>query len=504
MFLRWLNKKYGLIIPTFLLFFSAGILFGTLKNNATKAEKINNEIPKSLSSSFAEVIKKVEPAVVSVRAKYKLPEISIKEEAFPKDESEEPSTPKRQTPWRPNYGIGSGFIVEKSGYILTNYHVIEDSMRISVTLQNGEEYTAKVIGVDEETDLAVLKIDAGRDLPTLTFGDSDSVQIGEWVLAIGSPFGLARSVTAGIVSQKKRETPFASPFQRFIQTDAAINRGNSGGPLVNMDGEVIGVNSQIATSTGNFSGVGFALPSKEALFVLQQILRNGKVKRGYLGVNLDSVRKEFAKVYGLPEAKGAIIANIADRNNSPAAISGLQVGDIIVEFNGREIKDAQDLIETVASIEPGTEVNFVFLRENGDRLERRTGTVKLGERPSLKIFGNDENPKKTTTNTSPFGLILADLTPSLAKSYNLGGEKGVLVKSLDPSSFIGDIGFSGSPEIVPGDLIQRINRQQVNDVKSFNEIASKLKPGDPVVLHVASYNRRTQSIQKRIVQFTVQ
>ncbi|GIU83077.1 MAG: PDZ domain-containing protein [Acidobacteria bacterium] len=503
---EWLNGKNGLAISILFLAFSAGIFFGAFskKSDITKAEEKSNDIPKSLSASFAEVIRKVEPAVVSVRAKYKLPEISIKGEDIPKSDAEKIPIPERPTPWRPNYGVGSGFIVEKSGYIITNYHVIEDSMRITVTLQNGEEYTAKVVGVDEETDLAVLKIDAGKDLPTLVFGDSDAVQIGEWVLAIGSPFGLARSVTAGIVSQTNRETPFASPFQRFIQTDAAINRGNSGGPLVNMDGEVIGVNSQIATSTGNFSGVGFALPSKEASFVLQQILRNGKVRRGYLGVTLDSVRKEFAKVYNMPEAKGAIITNIVDKKNSPAAISGLQVGDIIVEFNGHQIIDAQDLIEKIASIEPGTEVSFAYLRENNDQLERKTGTVKLGERPSLKTFSNYEDTRKPTNPTSPFGLILTDLTPSLAKSYNLEGEKGVLVKGLDPTSFIGDIGFSGSSEIVPGDLIQRINRQEVTDVKSFNEIANKLKPGDAVVLHVASYNRRTQSIQKRIVQFTVQ
>jgi serine protease Do len=492
------KKVIVLLLTAFLLgIFLKDFFVG---QEAIIAEKASNEVPKNLSAAFAEVIKKVEPAVVRIRAKYKLPEISVKEEAIPNDE--ELKVPKSQTPWRPNYGVGSGFIVEKSGYILTNYHVIEDALRISVTLQNGEEYTAKVIGVDGETDLAVLKIDTGKDLPTLAFGDSDSVQIGEWVLAIGSPFGLAGSVTAGIISQTKRETPFASPFQRFIQTDAAINRGNSGGPLVNMNGEVIGISSQIATSTGNFSGVGFALPSKEASFVFQQILQNGRVRRGYLGVNLDSVQREFAKVYGLPEAKGAIVANIADKKNSPAAISGLQVGDIIIEFNGREIKDAQHLIETIASIEPGTEVNFVFLREQGEQLERKVGTVKLGERPALKSFVSDDDSKKSSNPTSPFGLILSELTPSLAKSYNLEGEKGVLVKGLESSSFIGDL--SGSSEIFPGDLIQRINRQWVTDIKSFNEVAKRLKPGDAVVLHVASYNRRTQSIQKRIVQFTVQ
>ena len=193
---------------------------------------------------------------------------------------------------------------------MTNFHVVDDSSKITVSLPSGEEYIAKIIGTDEETDLAVLKIEAGRDLPFIKFGNSDKARVGDWVLAIGSPFGLTKTVTAGIISQTNRETPSGNAFQRFIQTDAAINRGNSGGPLVNMKGEVIGVNSQIATSTGDYNGIGFALPSNEASNVYKQILQNGKVRRGYLGVLLDSVKTEFAKVYDLPEAKGAIITEV--------------------------------------------------------------------------------------------------------------------------------------------------------------------------------------------------
>lgn len=484
------------------LIFLAGVLSGALVLKHTIAEN-DSTTPKEISAAFSAVIKKVEPAVVSVRARYKVSsEISFPSGSTPNQDSPDEKLFKEQIPRRPNYAVGSGFIVDKSGYIITNFHVVEDAARIIVGLQSGDEYVAKLIGADEETDIAVLKIDAGQDLPTVVFGDSDAVQIGEWVLAIGSPFGLDQSATAGIVSQTKRETPFASPFQRFIQTDAAINRGNSGGPLVNMDGEVIGVNSQIATLTGNFSGVGFALPSKEALFVYRQILQYGRVRRGYLGVNLDSVRSEFAKVYGLEEAKGAIIANVADKD-SPAGKAGLQVGDVIVEFNGEKVQNAHDLIMKVASVEPEKEVTLVFLRENNNALERKTAVVKLGERPATKINNVDEDTTKKN-NTSPFGLILTDLTASLAKTYNLEGEKGVLVKDIDPSSFLNDLRFpSGADYITKGDLIQRVNRRQVVDVRSFNEIAGALKPGDPVVLHVASYNRRTQSVQKRIVQFTV-
>ena len=265
----------------------------------------NAQTPNSaaqLSDSFAEVAKKVEPAVVSIDTKGKVPETAARGNAAPANPEEILDFLRRQSR-RPTQSVGSGFIVERSGYILTNAHVVQNSARITVRLDNGDEFPATVVGVDDETDIAVLKIEAGRDLPVVNLGDSNAARVGEWVLAIGSPFGLARTVTAGIVSQTNRDTPMTTVFQRFIQTDAAINRGNSGGPLVNMNGEVIGVNSQIATSTGDYNGVGFALPSNEAKYVLDQIVKNGRVKRGFLGVALESVKPEFAKVFGLPEAK---------------------------------------------------------------------------------------------------------------------------------------------------------------------------------------------------------
>lgn len=471
--------------------------------------------PETLSASFAEVARRVEPAVVNIDTKGKVPEVALKE-----DKSTPPTdgaTPddileyfKRQLPRRPSYAVGSGFIVDKSGYILTNYHVVDDASRITVRLQNGEEYVAKVIGVDEETDLAVLKIESPTELPTVKLGDSETIQVGDWVLAIGSPFGLAQTVTAGIISQTKRETPYTSAFQKFIQTDAAINRGNSGGPLVNMNGEVIGVNSQIATTTGDYNGIGFALPSREAAFVYQQILSNGKVRRGYLGVNLDSVKSEFAKVYGLNEAKGAIITDVRDKLGA-AGKAGLQTGDVIIEFGGQPVASAQDLIARVASTEPGKDINVIFLRETGNTLERKTTVVKLGERPSNNASG-ETNPdaKKLPVNQkvsqdSPLGLSLSELTPSLATAYKLEGQKGVLVKSIDPASFIADVKTStGADAISPGDLIQRVNRQPISDLKSFNDIVNKLKTGDAVVLHVANYNRQSRSVLQRIVQFTVQ
>jgi serine protease Do len=472
-----------------------------------------------LSASFAVVAKQVEPAVVNIDTKGKMPEAVVKDNgAKPGEEGEEDNAGdimdffRRQLPRRPSYSVGSGFIVDKAGYILTNYHVIDDAARIVVRLQSGDEFIAKVLGVDEETDLAVLKIEAGRDLPFIKFGNSETAEIGDWVLAIGSPFGLAQTVTAGIISQTKRETPYASAFQKFIQTDAAINRGNSGGPLVNMNGEVIGVNSQIATSTGDYNGIGFALPSNEAANVYQQIKQSGKVKRGYLGVTLDSVKAEFAKVYGLIEARGAIITDVRDRQ-SAAGRAGLQTGDIIIEFNGAKVLSAQDMIEKVSSTSPDKEINLVFLRENGNNLDRKTTVIKLGERPSNNIAFSDENnaPQKLPVNAQkkpaePFGLTLIELSPQLASVYKMEGQKGLVVKGINPASYIADVKRTNGTDAAlnEGDVIQRINRVPVTDLTTFNEVANKLKPGDAVVLHILDYNPLTRTSQQRVVQFTVQ
>ncbi len=494
------------------LIFGIGANFSFAQTDAEKLKTAAAVTPEMLSASFAEVSKRVEPAVVNIDTKGKIPsDITLKGEnpgqTTPDDITE---FYRRLAPRRPSYAVGSGFIVDKAGYILTNFHVINDASRISVKLPSGEEFTAKVIGTDEDTDLAVLKIEAGRDLPFVKFGDSDAAQVGDWVLAIGSPFGLAQTVTAGIVSQTKRETPSSNAFQKFIQTDAAINRGNSGGPLVDMKGEVIGVNSQIATLTGDYNGIGFALPSNVAADVYRQILQIGKVRRGYLGINLDSVKAEFAKVYGLSEAKGAIITDVRDRK-SAAANAGLQTGDVILEYNGEKIINAADLIVKVASTSPAKEVNVVYLREIGNNLERKTAIIKIAERPSNTMSADEETtPKKMPVNDvkkpiEPFGLTLIEVTPQLAAVYKLDGAKGLIIKNINPVSFIADVKNSlGGDALGEGDLIQRINRAAVTDLKTFNEIVSKLKKGDAVVLQIQSYDLRTRSIQFRIVQFTIQ
>ncbi len=493
----------GLVLACFV--FSAGLTGAQTNNNETIRDLAAT--PERLSASFAEVAKRVEPAVVNIDTKGKIPEITAKGETAPGQSDDILDFLRRQMPNRRSAAVGSGFIVDKSGYVLTNHHVVEDASRIIVRLQSGEEFSAKLVGIDEETDLAVLKINAGRDLAFIRLGDSDAAQVGDWVLAIGSPFGLAQSVTAGIVSQTRRETPYTSVFQKFIQTDAAINRGNSGGPLVNMNGDVIGINSQIATTTGDSSGIGFALPSNEAANVYRQILQVGRVRRGYLGVLLDSVKPEFAKVYNLPEAKGAIITELRDKL-SAAGRAGLQTGDIITEFGGEKVQNAADLIQKVASTTPDKEVNVTFFRESGAQVERRTTVIKLGERPSNNTISDADEPKKLPANgqknnVEPFGLTLSELTPQLAANYRTEGGRGVVVKNINPASFIADVKNSGGGDALrEGDLIQRINRIPVTNLKTFNNTALKLKTGDAVVLHIVSPLER--GAQMRIVQFTIQ
>ena len=466
--------------------------------------------PEALSASFVEIARRVEPAVVNID--------TLQASDLPETDNEDktdrtPSNPLydmlRRQPPRPTRGVGSGFIIDAKGYIVTNQHVIEGATRITVGLLTGERFRATVVGIDPETDLAVLKIDAGRELPVMKLGDSSSVQVGDWVLAIGSPFGLEQTVTAGIISKKERDSQTFTNFQRFLQTDAAINRGNSGGPLVNIRGEAIGVNSQIATLTGDYNGIGFALPANEAKFVCDQILTGGKVKRGYLGVTLESVRGEFASVYGLPDAKGAVVADIQpdDRNGqpTPAAKAGFQINDVIVEFNGQPVQDSQDLIAKIAGSPVGQTVTLGFIRNVDGKLDRRTVNVTLGERPALYVRDSETPASKekdvpVKANSSRLGLTLAELTPQLIADKHLSGVKGLYVKEVDPNGLAADM----RNEIQVGEVITRINRVSVTTLADFERVVNSLKPGDPIVLNLSNYYRLGNRISQRIVQFTYQ
>jgi serine protease Do len=494
----------------------AGIGIGALLAGRPTVAQTGTEVaaraPEALSASFAEIAKRVEPAVVKIDTKTTAPEVAERGGGDDEDKDESSANPLldmfRRQSRRPSYGVGSGFIVDPKGYILTNQHVVQGATRITVGLQNGEELRGRVVGVDEETDVAVVKVETTKDLPTVKLGDSTNVQVGDWVLAIGSPFGLDQTVTAGIISTLQRQTPYFTNFQQFLQTDAAINRGNSGGPLVNMRGEVIGINSQIATSTGDYNGIGFALPSNEASFVYQQIVSQGKVRRGYLGIILDSVKPEFARVYGLPEARGVIVTDVRE-SQGPAGKAGILTNDIIVEFNGQSVGNAQDLINKVAATPVGQTVPITFLRDVSGKMERRTVNVTIGERPSsLAPRDPDEPPMPEKGKTDPtgvsslrLGLTLAEITPQIVNERHLAGVRGLLIKDVDPNGIAAD---ARPLPVREGEVITRINRVSVATLADFQRVVSGLKAGDAIVLNVARYDSQQERIVQRVVQFTYQ
>jgi serine protease Do len=479
--------------------------------------------PEALSASFAEIARRVEPAVVNIDTVAAPAPTADKDEESDEDEKDTPSDNPlldmlRRRAQRAARGVGSGFIVDPKGLILTNQHVVEGATRITVKLQTGETLRGEVVGVDEETDVAVVRVKPTRDLPSVRLGNSDEVQVGDWVLAIGSPFGLDQTVTAGIISTRERsnEKTGASSFQRFLQTDAAINRGNSGGPLVNMRGEVIGINSQIATTTGDYNGIGFALPSNEVGFVYQQIVSAGKVRRGYLGIFLDSVRAEYARVYGLPEAKGAIVRDVADENG-PAVKAGLQTNDIILEIDGRQVSDAQDLINKVAATTVGQTIKVTYMREVGGQLERRTANVVVAERPTRaqlierdSSVTDDEEGATPDASAAPksqpappaaavrpvLGMKVSELTTQVANERRLTGVRGLLVTRVDPA------GIAADASLEPGMVIQRVNRRAVSSLADFDKVIEALNPGDAVVMNVVV--RVGGRVEPRIVQFTFQ
>ena len=463
--------------------------------------------PEALSASFAEIARRVEPAVVNIDTVSATPQVAEKDGE--NDDDEDGDNPLldmlRRHSRRPSKGVGSGFVVDPKGLILTNYHVVQDMSRIMVKLQTGETLRGQVVGHDEETDLAVIKINAGRELPAVRIGNSDEVQVGDWVLAIGSPFGLEQTVTAGIISTKERQTEEGASFRRFLQTDAAINRGNSGGPLVNMRGEVIGVNSQIATTTGDYNGIGFALPANVAGSVYKQLVAEGRVRRGYLGVYLGPVGREFATVYQLPAAKGAIVRDVADEQG-PAAKAGMQANDVVVEFNGQQVENAQDLINRVASTPVGQTVQVTYLREINNKLERRIASVTVAERP-VRPSGGGTRDRNETLSIKPMseapkvekptlGIKLSELTQQITNERNLKGVRGLFVQEVDQAGIASDAGLQRYM------VIQRVNRAPVNTIEDFERIINALKPGDPIVMHVANHNG--ERITQTIVQFTFQ
>ena len=362
--------------------------------------------------------------------------------------------------------LGSGFIFNEDGYVLTNYHVVNGADEILVRLSDHREFVAKVVGMDKRSDIAVLKIDAD-DLPIVKIGSTDDLEVGEWVLAIGSPFGFDHTVTAGIVSAKGRSLP-SENYVPFIQTDVAINPGNSGGPLFDMDGRVVGVNSQIYSRTGGFMGLSFAIPIEMAMSVADQIRTKGYVSRGWLGVLIQDVTRELADSFGMPHPRGALIAKVLPA--SPAEKAGLQVGDIILKFNGEAVYDSKTLPPLVGASRVDRPADVELLRDG----EKLTVRVNIGELP-------EEEEVQASTETKPeeaegtLGLTLKALTPALREELGLATEEGVLVSKVTP-------GPAMAAGIREGDLLQMINKVRVNNPAEVKAQIDAIEPGRPTAV----------------------
>jgi len=471
-----------------------GILIGSVVSGRVSATKgfgfagttatplaVPEVIPSS--SSFASIVNRVEPAVVNIATTQVLErkQSSKRRRAQPYDQ-EDPMQDffdrffdgRQEGPPQAERSLGSGVIVDKRGYILTNNHVVEQATKIQVQL-NGDatRYTAKVVGVDEPTDLAVIKIDAGKDLPIAKLGNSDGVQVGDWVLAIGSPFGLQATVTAGIISAKDRGG-IGQQFQRFLQTDAAINPGNSGGPLVDLAGEVIGINTAIITGSRGYEGVGFALPSTTAINVYDQIIKQGRVTRGSIGVSFQeelSTNAITLKSLGAPY--GVVIEGVEP--GSPAEKAGLKGGDVITSVNGQPVKNGNDLVNPIAQAPIGSKVKLTYIRDRA----QKEATAEVGDR--TRVFPNSagrlgDQPGETAP--PEFGLHVEELTPDRGHRVGLEGQKGVLVIEVEPASFADDLGFGR------GDVIAQVNGETVSSVADYRKTVSKLKKGEDVVFKV--------------------
>jgi serine protease Do len=437
---------------------------------------------------FSSLVERVGPAVVNIRTTEKVkpgqsaPGIEDEEmqEFFrrffgvPIPPRQQPAPNGKRAPQQEEEvprGVGSGFIISADGYVLTNAHVVDGADDVYVTLTDKREYKAKIIGVDKRTDVALVKIE-GSNLPHLTVGDLSRVRVGEWVIAIGSPFGLDNTVTAGIISAKARDT---GEYLPLIQTDVAVNPGNSGGPLINMRGEVIGINSQIYSRSGGYMGISFAVPIDEAIRVSEQLKTSGKVTRGRIGVQIGEVTREVAETLGLPRAQGALVQRV--ETGSPAEKGGIQAGDIILKFNGAQIDKSSDLPRLVGNAKPGTKSTVSVWRKGATR----DLSVTIAEMDADKPVAKAEKKFKPDQPVNTLGLVVSDL--SAAQKQELKVESGVIVEVAE--------GAAARAGIRPGDLILRINNTDVSDAKQFNAVVSKLEPKRSVGLLV----RRGESSQ---------
>jgi serine protease Do len=486
---------------------SLGILIGTVissevkgkegqKGDATPlvlpaAQPTNNP----LSQAFAQIAKQLEPSVVNINTESTIKNPHRRRGAPGQGQGDDDDSGGMDDFFNHFFGgpgqgpgqgdgsirersLGSGVIVDAKGYILTNRHVVEKADRIRVRFEDdppGVQHDAKVIGADQETDLAVIKVEVDHPLPAAKMGNSDGMQVGDWVLAIGSPFGQQGTVTAGIVSAKGRDIVPGRQFQTFIQTDAAINPGNSGGPLVNLNGEVIGINTAILSETNAYAGIGFALPSKTVVDVYNQLTGpEHKVSRGSIGIMFDAVENPaIARVYG--SGSGVPISSVVA--GSPADQAGLKVGDTITSVDGKKVTKGTELVADIAARKPGSKVSLSFLR-NGKPQET---SVTIADRAKLfaaRLGEDQENDDDNTPKPSKFGITVRKVTPEMADRLDIPAGKGVIVQDVKPGSFAEDV------NLARGDIILEINKQQVNSEEDFARIESSMKSGQDVVFLV--------------------
>ncbi|MCD6584599.1 MAG: DegQ family serine endoprotease [Desulfobacteraceae bacterium] len=365
--------------------------------------------------------------------------------------------------------LGSGFILDKDGYIVTNNHVIDGADEVLVKLKDGKEYPAEIMGKDVSTDLALIKIKADHDLPVLNLGDSDKLEIGQWVLAIGSPFGLEHTVTAGIISAKGRVIG-AGPYDDFIQTDASINPGNSGGPLINMYGEVIGINTAIIAGG---DGIGFAIPVNIAKEIFAQLKDNGEVTRGWLGVAIQDLDKDLKGYYGVE--KGVLISEVFE--GDPADKAGIQAKDIIVSINGDAVDSSRDLTRLIAGLGVGSKAKVQVNRAG----KIKTFKVKIARRDDENLFASDSGPMGRME--SELGIEISNITPEMLKQFNFGDSDGVIVVNVQPDSKGSKAG------VAKGDIIREINHQPVQDVSDYNKIVNDVKKGEAIQMHIRRLNK---------------
>lgn len=483
------RKVFASILVIFTL--GVGILIGTLISGRAMATRDQTPAgaallavpdPVTLSNGFTGISKKVEPAVVNISTTQLIEKPKARN---PRSGQEDPFHDFFDRFFdSPDDGpdaersLGSGVIVDPKGFILTNDHVIDDASKIQVTLDgDSSHYTARVVGADKDTDLAVIKIDVDHDLPTAKLGNSDGVQVGDWVLAFGSPFGLNSTVTAGIVSARDRSN-VGHQFQRFIQTDAAINPGNSGGPLVNMAGEVIGVNTAIYTGSRGFEGVGFALPSNTVIGVYNQLVTAGKVTRGSIGITFQEDRSNNSVLMKELGAPYGIVVEAVEPG-SPADKAGLQAGDVITTVNGQAVHNGADLVNPIAQTAIGQSVQVRYVRNK----QANEVTLSVADRSKLFPGASQSAEGQPGENEAPaqFGLHVEDLTPDIARKLGMSKVIGVVVTEVDPASFGEDIDFAR------GDVITEINHVPVSSMADYRAQVAKLKAGDDVLFRVARH-----------------